>query len=227
MSTSRSSTWSTSADVRKAVERSWRSGSLLSSYARGEPFPELSVPLKGPTPSEVAADLQEVRRWRDRIVRDATKGGQPTYDVSMRRVGGRAVGHNELPARALVTSYDQAWLILGVADAIDRFDNVVELTRGSEPAWLAWVVEFPLRALTHADEWSRIVATATWLRAHTRQGRYLREVAVPSVDTKFIERHRPILAELLEVVLDERPWTSGNLEDGTSGCASGTDSPSH
>ena len=48
-----------------------------------------------------------------------------------------------------------------------------------------------------------------------------------SVDTKFIERHRPILAELLEVVLDERSVDQRQSRGRDLGCASGTDSPSH
>lgn len=194
--------WSTSADVREAVERRWRTGSLLTGYARGEPFGEISVPLRGPTPSEVAADLEEVRRWRDRLVRDASQHGRPVYDLVVRRIGGRAVGHNELPARALLTSYEQAWSILGVHDDVARFDRVREQSHGFEPAWLDWVVAHPFRALAGAEEWPQILAAASWLRTHAGQGKYLREISVPGVDTKFIERHRPVLADLLEQTLE-------------------------
>jgi hypothetical protein len=40
-----------------------------------------------------------------------------------------------------------------------------------------------------------------WLQAHPRPGVYLRQVDVPGVDSKFIEAHRGVLAELLDLAL--------------------------
>jgi hypothetical protein len=38
-----------------------------------------------------------------------------------------------------------------------------------------------------------------WLRGARGSGHYLREITAPGVDTKFVERHRPLLAQLLGV----------------------------
>ena len=76
---------------------------------QAEPFQSCRVPLGG-RPSEVAADLQEVVGWRDRIVRDAAEVGQPTYDVGMRRAWWPGRGSQRASARALRDVFDQAWL---------------------------------------------------------------------------------------------------------------------
>lgn len=48
------------------------------------------------------------------------------------------------------------------------------------------------------------------------QGLYLRQIEVPGVDTKFVERHRPVLAALLERVLPtERIDTQASTSDFT------------
>jgi hypothetical protein len=39
---------------------------------------------------------------------------------------------------------------------------------------------------------------ADWLHAHPRPGIYLRQIDIPGVDTKFIENHRGVLAQLLD-----------------------------
>jgi hypothetical protein len=60
----------------------------------------------------------------------------------------------------------------------------------------------PLRVLALAADWSSIVHTVLWIDAHGDPPVYLRQVDVPGVDTKFIERHRSVLADLLDCQLD-------------------------
>jgi hypothetical protein len=50
-----------------------------------------------------------------------------------------------------------------------------------------------------SDDWAALVAAYRWLLESRGSGRYLRQVDVPGVDTKFVERHRPLLAQLLGV----------------------------
>ncbi|MFN8961436.1 MAG: Wadjet anti-phage system protein JetD domain-containing protein, partial [Betaproteobacteria bacterium] len=49
--------------------------------------------------------------------------------------------------------------------------------------------------------WDRLLAVVVWLQAHPRPAVYLRQVNVPGVDSKFIEAHRGVLAELLDLAL--------------------------
>lgn len=52
-----------------------------------------------------------------------------------------------------------------------------------------------------ADSWDRLLAVTGWVLARDTAGLYLRQVDIPGVDTKFIGRHRGVLAELLDLVL--------------------------
>jgi hypothetical protein len=45
----------------------------------------------------------------------------------------------------------------------------------------------------------RLLAAYRWLEEHRGSDRYLREISAPGVDTKFAERHRPVLAAMLGV----------------------------
>ena len=41
----------------------------------------------------------------------------------------------------------------------------------------------------------------TWLQVHPRPGIYLRQVDLPGIHSKFIERHKGVLAELFDLAL--------------------------
>jgi hypothetical protein len=66
---------------------------------------------------------------------------------------------------------------------------------------LAWLARRPLRALELAGEWTRLLDIVAWLAANPRPDIYLRQVDLPGVHTKLIERHRGVLTELLDGVL--------------------------
>jgi hypothetical protein len=52
-------------------------------------------------------------------------------------------------------------------------------------------------------DWPRLLAVIDWFIAHPRPNLYLRQLDIAGVDTKFIERHKQILASLLDAVLPE------------------------
>jgi len=81
---------------------------------------------------------------------------------------------------------------------------LVELTRERQPELIAWLAKRPLRALELAADWPRLLAIVAWLLKHPLPMIYLRQIDLPGVHTKFIEGHRGVLAELLDLVLPEK-----------------------
>ncbi|AVM00979.1 hypothetical protein C6V83_12660 [Gordonia iterans] len=188
--------WSTPVDVADRVRRRWDDGTLLRGYARRATFPVIEVPLRGPRPSEIGDDLSAVRTWVDDL--DAGSRGGRRYTLVRKSVGGRVIGRNELPVRAVVSDYGQAWSLLGTTSTVAAYDRLLSVAEGI-PVVLDWVVEHPHRALALGDDLGALIGAYRWLDAHRGSGRYLREISAPGVDTKFAERHRAVLAAMLDV----------------------------
>jgi hypothetical protein len=165
----------------------------------GRPCPAVEVPISGPAAREIGADLARVQAWNRALV-TGSRGGD-AYALTTRPVGGRAVGRNELPARAVVATFEQAWRVLGAARAVALLDDVVASTRTTLPELLPWVAGSAVRAIELAPEWDRVIGAVTWLAAHSGQGYYLRQIEAPGVDTKFVARHRGVIAALMDVVM--------------------------
>jgi hypothetical protein len=189
-------TWTSPSDVAAVVRRRWEDQALLRAYAAGDPFPTIDVPLRGPRAAEIGADLRKVQTWAASL-ETASRNGQ-RYDLTYAEVGGRLIGRNRLPARVVVSAYSQAWVILGVHAEVSRYD---ELLTGAivEPTIRSWAAQQPLKALAQSTSWSQLLAAYRWLDDHRGKHRYLREISAPGVDTKFVEQHRAVLADLLGV----------------------------
>jgi hypothetical protein len=92
-----------------------------------------------------------------------------------------------------------AWI--GKRQEAQRFGALRQATADRLPALLPWIDKRPLHALELADRWPRLLAVVEWMLAHPRPEVYLRQVDVPGVDSKFIEAHRGVLAELFDLAL--------------------------
>lgn len=187
--------WTSVADLKAAVQRRWSDGKLLSAYAAHDPFPVMSLPVRGPRVGEIGSRFDEVRRWREALVRGSAGGA--AYELVEGVVGGRAGGRNTVPTRAIVGTYEQAWRLLGVRAEVAAFSALLERVRDEAPELVDWVTARPLRAL-HADgAWPGLLAAYRWLRSPAARGAWLRQITAPGVDTKFLETHHALLAELL------------------------------
>ncbi len=187
--------WTTPRDIEARVRKLWGSGELLRDYASGREL-ALTVPLRGPVPSQIGDDLGAVQQWVTSLESGAGAGARTRYVLERASVGGRVVGRNLVPTRAVVSSYDQAWTLLGVRAEVAAYDAVLTAV-SAVPEAREWALAHPLRALEVGEEWPRVLAAYDWLRTHRGSGRYLREISAPGVDTKVVARHRGVLAALL------------------------------
>lgn len=192
------SPWTTPADIGTRARRQWTDGSLPAAYVSGAACPRLDVPVRGPNPREIGADLAAVRSWRDALVAGARGGA--AYTLTERSVGGRVIGRLTLPDRVTVDRFDQWWRLLGVGAQVHALEAVVAQTAAAHEALLPWVARHPHSAVERAGEWPRLLAALDWLVAESGRGRYLREVTAPGVDTKFVERHAKVLGEWLDLL---------------------------
>lgn len=199
MASSRTSGWTTPADIAAKVRRRWDDGTLLRAHLAGERCPAIDVPLRGPAAGDIGTDLAAATAWVTALT--AAAQGGAAYDLQWKDIGGRAIGRNRLPSRALVASYDQAWQLLGTGAQVRRVAELHAQTCVALPAAAGWVATQPLRALAAEAVWTQLLAAAGWLVRSGGRGRYLRAVDAPGVDTKFIANHRELLAGLLDVAL--------------------------
>lgn len=187
--------WATPDTVRAKVRRRWDDGTLLRAVARGEQIEAIQVPLAGPGPSELGDRLGEVQDWAAAL-EDGSRAGE-RYTLQYKEVGGRKFGRNRLPSHAVVESVEQAWRLLGVRGQVADFQTM--LAAAPDSAVRDWLLRTPVAALAHAHEWSQILDAYRWLDDARGSGRYLRQIDAPGVDTKFVESHRTVLADLLGV----------------------------
>jgi hypothetical protein len=188
--------WTTPADLRAQVQRLWDNGTLLASLAgAAPPFPR-RLPLKGPNSGEISDRFEEVRHWIVQLEQGARQ-----YRVVRRSFNHRILGPNDIPAEVWIDTLDEALALIGRRREAERFARLVAMTTAQQPALVSWLEKRPLSALARAEAWQALLDVVAWLQHHPRPGVYLRQVDLPGVHSKFIEAHKAVLAELLDLAL--------------------------
>src|SRR6266700_3751645 len=160
--------WTRPADVRAAGRKKWDSGVLLARFAAGQDWEPLSIPIRGPSASQIGERLAEARQWAAQWA-EAARG---PLRVEYKQVGGRYFGANSIPCRAWLDGYDEAWALLKVGPDVCRLTELIEAARGTR--LVPWLTGHPIRALRLAGVWDELLATVRWIEERQTPGMYLR-----------------------------------------------------
>lgn len=191
-------TWTTLEEIRDQLQRLWNGGRILAELAGEESLFPRRLNLKKPTSAEMAEHYGDVRKWISHLQKNEIH-----YRLVWRRLRHRTLGTNDVPAEIWIDSLENALALIRKEKQGERFRQLVVLTGRQQPALMIWLAKRPLQALALADDWQRLLAVVSWLQEHPRPALYLRQIDIEGVDSKFIEHHRKVLAELFDLVLPE------------------------
>jgi hypothetical protein len=193
--------WTTPTDLADQVLRVWNKGRILAARMTGEQLFPLALRLRRPEARSYGANFERVRSWIRLLEEGARVRRGFGYDIEWTEINHRQLGRNKVPEKVAVPTEADALKLIGMEKETARFEQLRRLTERSFPSLAQWLASKPFAALDHARDWPRILTVLAWFRDHPHSDLYLRQLDIEGVDTKFIESRKPLLAELLAVVL--------------------------
>jgi len=193
--------WSTPEDIRAQLQRKWNSGQILASSLDGEALFPMRIPLKHPAAGVIGNRFDEVRRWITTLSAQCKTSTGSGFGLEWREISHRQLGKNRLPVAAIIETEADALEIIGKRKQAEQFKKLADATIQAFPELRSWLHKKPLKLLKHAQDWPQLLVVLTWMLNHPRPGVYLRQLDLPAIHTKFIEGHKGLLIELLDIVL--------------------------
>lgn len=189
--------WSTVEQVRGRLRKRWTSGELPRAYLTGQAFTAIRVPIRAPGTADLVDRFDLIREW---VAEWTELELREPITLEYRSAGARTIGANRLPCAVSIESWPALCSLLDVSSDIDALNSIREQTRRhpSVASLSDWVDLHPMAALANCTEWPRLIASVDWLIEHRGTERYLREIEVAGVDTKFVEDHRAMVIALVE-----------------------------
>ncbi len=179
----------------------WERGRFYKAFVRGEIFFPLEAPVKGPGSAEMVSDFAAVRTWISDIQSGCKKNG---LHLVWKEINHRHLGRNSIPYKIIFSDMAELAGFLGKKSEFRTFDKGLVLLCSKFPDLSAWVGQYPFELLKNVPEIEKLVSIVEWRMENPHPGIYLRQLSLPGVDTKFIEKHRSVLGQWLNILLDEK-----------------------
>ncbi|MFX1818384.1 DUF2220 family protein [Pseudarthrobacter sp. CC4] len=182
------------ADLRALSLKAWNNGSLLRELLEPSGTYPRRRSLKRPTAAALLRDYAAARTWAGELF--AAVG---PFSLETAEVGRNTIGSNQLPAAAVFASAADEVAFAGRSREASRFVELAAGLSGLNAAFRGWALRRPLKLLELGADVLTAARVALWLRDNPEPGIFVRQLGLPGVHTKFIEHHRKVIDELLEV----------------------------
>jgi len=210
----------TQAQIYKKALVVWNSGIFLKHLVHGEMethgeihrkthgeaheliFP-ITVRFRTPNGKEILKKFDTVREWI-RTLRQHSKEVPPMstgYETVWDTLRHRTLGDQQLPRQIIFSTPDDWLAFIRKEKEYRTFLDLMTQTKNELPELLNYLGDHPLKALEEAPHWPELMTVCQWFKSHPRPDRYIRELDISGVDTKFIESRKSVLMGLLPMVL--------------------------
>jgi hypothetical protein len=197
------------------VQREWDSGRLLTCpWGQGTQFP-LRIPLKYPTPCELGEQFGKAGNWSLELTAHSKAGKGKYYSLETREVNHRQLGKNVIPVAAVFENETEALLFIRKNKEAEIYRKLCMEIVSTFPEFADWLSNKPFSVLAHADEWPNLLSVIKWIKNNPQPAIYIRQIELAGVDTKFMEKHKKLFCELLDITL--RPGEINESAKGVSG----------
>ncbi|OED46734.1 hypothetical protein ACH42_03505 [Endozoicomonas sp. (ex Bugula neritina AB1)] len=196
----------TQAELNKKAKRPWVSGAFLKSWLNDEPFFPFEIPFKTPTGRTLSNEFIQVREWISELSLHSKAVKGVGYQLEYRSINHQTLGGQELPQKIFFDNQDDWLAFTGHQSDFKQFVKLVGLTRRQLPEIMPFISGKPMKVLDFADVWPLLIKVCRYFQLKPKPGRYIRQLDIQDVDTKFIEMHKGILSDLLTLALESEDF---------------------
>lgn len=186
----------TSEEIKKKALRKYTD--YLRNVAVGTTFQPIEIPCDKKA-SDTIAEYQ--KEYNDiRSLSKEVKGYG--YSIEWKTIKNRILGTQDFPSKIKFETAEDFERFLQKVKEVDVFRKNVALIKGRFPKLQCWIEKYPLKVIDNSEYWSDILKVLDYFSKNPQPQLYIRELPI-EVHTKFIEQHKALIGELLDIVIKE------------------------
>lgn len=193
--------WTSMREVKVCLQKDWEKGRFLRAHLLGEELFPLRIRLKYPSGSKLNENFAEVRIWAEALLNELPGNGQSGVSLEYQEITNRVVGRNQIPVAVKVSDLPALLRYLKCETSFKRFESASRQILAAFQELRCWLAENPFTVIENSENWGRLLSVCQWLVEHPAPRIYLRQLDLAGIDTKFIETHKKVLSELLNIIL--------------------------
>lgn len=186
----------TSAEIKKKASRKYTD--YLRDVAAGKTFQPIEIPCDKKASDTIAEYQKEFNDIRS-LSKEVKGYG---YTIDWKTVKTKMLGTQGLPSKIKFETAEDFERLLQKVKEVNVFRKNVALINGKFPELQCWIEKYPLKVIENSEYWSDILKILNYFSKNPQPQLYIRELPI-EVHTKFIEQHKAVIGELLDIVIKE------------------------
>jgi hypothetical protein len=191
----------TPAQIKAKAEKIWQSYRLQQAYLTNENLFPLKIPLPTFSAKLIQKDFSSLRSWIKKLVNDSKEFMGSGYQIIFKDINHRQLGQQSLPTHISFSTQDDFLDFVDKKKQYQKFCRCVDNILSKEPKLKTWIMDKPDYIEAYYDKWQQLLNVCNFIRNNPMPQRYLRELEISGINTKFIEQHKKVLSELFEQLL--------------------------
>ena len=183
--------------LKERVFKTWQRGIIHRAWLQKQPCFPLEIPLKKISAKSLLTNYHDLHHGISTLRQDSKKQG---YSITDKSITHRQLGEQKIPATITFPCEEGFLNYLAKTIEFQRFQSLVTQSLQYDGLF-DWLIHYPFKVMQYADEWSKLLTVCQYFKMHPRPDCYIRQLDIKGVDSKFIERHKSILNELLSQIL--------------------------
>ncbi len=122
------------------------------------------------------------------------------YSVEYQKVKTKKHGEQDIPMSISFSTETDYLKFIGKETTTINFRDDAKKILSQFSILKEWVCQYPQKVLEYHEEWSDLLRVCDYFERNPMPGLYIRELPI-NVHTKFIEIHKSIIKELLEIII--------------------------
>lgn len=186
----------TSAEIKKKALRKYTD--YLRNAAAGITFQQIEIPCNKKA-SDTIAEYQ--REFYDiRSLSKEVKGYG--YTIEWKTIKNKMLGTQDFPSKIMFETADDFERFLQKVKEVADFRKNVALINGKFSKLQHWIEKYPQKVIDNSEDWNNILKVLDYFSKNPLPKLYIRELPI-EVHTKFVEQHKAVISELLDIVIEE------------------------
>lgn len=191
--------WTTLTQIKSIVGKKWNNGIFLRDYIEPTDLFPFRVAIRGPGPKDLSTQFDLARSW---VLQFMNNDSKQLFQVKWQQVNNRILGQNQLPVAVVFYSRENLLRYINKESDFKLFIRSSQYILDTFPELREWVLKHPFTLIDNSSDITLLIRIAEWIKTTPRPGIYIRQLSLPDIDTKFIERHKKLLTEWFDTILD-------------------------
>ena len=190
--------WTTSTLIKENLLKKWNNKKILIDYYNNQLVFPLTININYPKSNEVLKNFSLIRDWINQLEKN-----KQHYQIQYSEINYRSIGTNMIPTKIIINNFNDLLKIIDKQQEFNLINSNYQLLLIKYPKLKEWLIKNILTLTKTNKYYNNIIMIIDYFIFNDVVDYYIRQLCINGIDTKFIEKNKPILRELLDIMLNE------------------------